>query len=679
MTKRKPRTISRQVLNVFCQSFLDFMLKLFRIGFAILALVIAAGILFPQARTWGVHFLAYYSTGTQAVFALIAAALVSFSLFPSLAVSIASKLGARRSRPWLIDTLVALLCGAGFYVFSSAVPLLGDGQLWIDKLSGSGQEFWLQRGPLTPIAVIQAHHVLNLLFHWDVPAVFRFISVVSGIAVTLAWLRYARCLGQGLMTALLWGFAWGGVALFFGYVELYSIMVAVCSIALAILLISLRRNRFSFWVPFLAVLAAGFHYTAVTLWPAVGFYVYWGIARKPLKPKVVLMVSAILFTLAGIAYFFLGWYRGTETLMPLWPSAISAGGYGFAPRHFIDLANGLFLSAGPLMVLALAILSTRCGQPFWNTEKLLLTLALVVPFAAYFMHNSGLGMARDWDIGATLLLTVPFASLSLWSDRITSLKERTSGMLLVAAWVAIVTIPWIGIQASEARAMARFSDLLRLDPERSANGWDYLGAFYRQRGQTDEWARCYEEALKHSANPRYHYNLAIYNIYLRQWEKSLAHVNAARDAVYADSAITGWEESVIDPRSMVELGFEYEKLARFDDATQVFWLASQLDPNSPLPPTAMAEMIVRRHDLARADGMFRMLLAAFPQHLPEVKRYYMSLTQEKTADKQIEGFSGLAILAKIEGDPSGARESLKRALELAPGESQITAYLAALQ
>jgi tetratricopeptide (TPR) repeat protein len=653
--------------------------KPFRIGFLLLALVVAAGVLFPQARTWGVHFLAYYPTGIRILIAVAAAVLAILSLFPSAAAKFAEKFRATHTRPLLTDVIAALLCGAGFYMFASAVPLLGDGQLWINELANPERVAWVRRGPLTVIALGGVNQFFHGLFGTGEAETFRLTSSLAGVIAVFAWLHYARGIGFGLATALLWGFAWGGVVLFFGYVELYIIMAGMLCLTLAFMLNSVRQNRFSLWVPVMAIIATGFNFIAWTFWPAVGAYIWWGITRKPLKPKTVFLAIAALFFVAGIVYFILGWQHGTEILLPLWPSATSAGGYAFAPRHFVDLANGLLLSAGPLLVLLAAFLWTRHAQPFWNTERLLLALALIVPFAAYFMHNSGLGMARDWDIGATLLLAVPFAALSLWKDGFSEIKERASGSLLVAAWIIAVIVPWIGVQASETRAMTRYADLLRLDPERSANGWDYLGAFYALRNQTEEWARCYEEALKHSDNPRYHYNLALYNISQRQWDQALMHVNAARNAVYADSAITGWEVRVMDPQSMLNVGLKYEKVSRFDDARQVYWLASQLDPNSPLPPTAMAEMIVRLHDLARAEGMFHLLFSTFPQQASEVKRYYVTLTQERTADKQIEGLAGLAVLARIEGDFFGARDNLKRALKLAPEETQFNAYLSALE
>ena len=650
----------------------------FRACVAVLATVVTFGVLFPQARTWGFHFLAYYPFESRIVLAGAAAFLALLSLWPSWIAAAAARIRQIPLRPLLLDAILALFCGIAFYVFASAVPLLGDGQLWIDELSDPGPNIWVRRGPLTMFALDHLHQALRPLTGLNVSGVFRMTSALSGVLAVFAWLRFARAAGTGPLAALLWGFAWGGVALFFGYVELYVIMAGVLSAMLALMLISLRRGRFSLWVPLLGLLAAAFNYAALTFWPAVAAYVVWGVTKRPLKPKAVFLCAAAIMAGAAGAYFVTGWYRGTPILLPLWPTGSSASGYVFQPRHLADLANGLVLACGPFLALLCARLAARREPWEWTGERLLLALALAFPLAAYLMHNSHLGMARDWDIGCALLLAAPFASLSLWTAWRPSSTERAAGLPLVAAWLMLITIPWIGVQASEARALTRFTNLLRLDPERSASGWDYLGAFYRSRNQTDQWARCYEEALKHSDNPRFHYNLAIYHIFRREWEQALGRINTVRDAVYADSALTGWETRLIDTRQIIELGVGYEKLAGTEDAQEVFHLASQLDPFSPLPPMAWAQMIVRTRDLERAEDMFRKLFAAYPQQQAAAKRYYTSLTGERTVAKRIEGYCGLAVAAKIEGDMAGERENLNQALLLSHGDDRIAAYLAAL-
>ena len=650
----------------------------FRACFAVLAAIVTFGVLFPHARTWGFHFLAYYSFESRLLLAGAAALLALLSLWPSWIAAAVARIRQVQLHPLLFDAILALLCGVAFYVFASAVPLLGDGQLWIDELSSPDADIWGRRGPLTMLALDQLHYALRPLIGMDVPGVFRLTSALSGVVAVLAWLRFARAAGVRPLTALLWGLAWGGTALFFGYVELYVIMAGVLSVMLALMLSSLRRGRFSFWVPLLSLLAAAFNYAALTFWPAVAAYVAWGITKRPLKPKAVFFTSCMFMAAAVVTYFVIGWHRGTSILLPLWPGGASASGYVFQPRHLVDLANGLVLACGSFLALLCGQLAARRGRWEWSGERLLLALALVFPLVAYIMHNSHLGMARDWDIGCALLLAVPFASLSLWSEWRPSPRERAAALPLVAAWLMLVTIPWIGVQACEACALTRFTNLLRLDAERSASGWDYLGAFYRLRNEPDQWARCYQEALKHSDNPRYHYNLAIYHIFRREWEQAREQINTVRDAVYADSVVTGWETRQIDTRQLLEMGRTYENLSGTADASMVYRLASQLDPNSPLPPMAMAEMVVRTRDLTRAEEMFRMIFARDAAQESEAKRYYVSLVQEPSVARRIEGYCGLAAVARIEGDAAGAHESLSHALSLSHDDSLIAAYLASL-
>lgn len=648
-------------------------LSVFRGVIAALALLVAAGTLFPHARLWGVHFMAYLPTAGQIGFILLAVLAFVFSFFSARLESFFKRFRIATGRPLLTDLGLAFVCGLGFYAFAMAVPLLGDGQLWVDELATETPDIWIQRGPLTVVVLDQANRIMNALFGTSIQDMFRVISSLCGVIAVFSWLRWARASGAGTVAGLVWGFAWGGTALYFGYAELYIIMAAVMSAAFSLLLISLRRGQMNWAVPLLAGFAVSFNYIALTFWPGIAAYLWWGVTQKTLRAKWVFSGAVVLFALAAAAYFVKGWYLGTFVLLPFWPIPSSVGGSVFDLRHLTDMANGLLLSAGPFIALLITYLTAMRRHWSWTNERLILSLLFLFPFAAYMMHNSHLGMARDWDIGATLMLAVPFASIWLWSEAPFA-RIRTSGLALTFVWLFAVTIPWFTVQASESRAMNRFADLLRLDPERSANGWDYLGAFYRLRDKPDDWARCYREALKHSDNPRYHYNLSINHILNREWELAQKEIQEVRRGVYADSVITSWESWLIDPSKMIEIGQGYEELAGPEFARQTYRLASELNPESPHPPLAMTRMIVRLLELEQAEQMYRMILSQDARILAAEKAYYRNLPTGNSATMQILSYSGLALLARIEGHDHEARDYLNKALSASGNNPQIEKY-----
>ena len=169
----------------------------FRACFAVLAAIVTFGVLFPHARTWGFHFLAYYSFESRLLLAGAAALLALLSLWPSWIAAAVARIRQVQLHPLLFDAILALLCGVAFYVFASAVPLLGDGQLWIDELSSPDADIWGRRGPLTMLALDQLHYALRPLIGMDVPGVFRLTSALSGVVAVLAWLCFAREAGTG--------------------------------------------------------------------------------------------------------------------------------------------------------------------------------------------------------------------------------------------------------------------------------------------------------------------------------------------------------------------------------------------------------------------------------------------------------------------------------------------------
>lgn len=628
---------------------------------------VMVGTLFPQSRSWGFHFLAYYSAPVRWILIAGAAVLLSVGLRWYVRTQ------PPRLQPLTMDILLAVISGIIFFIFRTAVPVLGDGQLWINELNAGGMNIWTRRGPFT----LGMFHFLYDGLYSGLPhgaqALFRDATAVLGAIMIFSWLRLARRLAVSPMIALLFGFTWGGIAQFFGYVELYSVMIVIVTVMIVWMVMSVHHQRPNWLVFVLAAIAPLFHLIAFTFWPAVGLYLWWCITKRTPSRRTLSTILLTFFGIAFAAYLSSGWYRGTEILLPILPMANNPYAL-FSGKHLLDLINEAVLVLGPgLGLLLLAVVNRPRDQAQPDQRYSILFLALAVPIAALIIHNPQLGMPRDWDIGAACWTALPIALIVIWSDLRLDPQSLRRIRLAFAAWIFVLIIPWIGIQVSEARSLARFTDLLRLDPSRSATGWDYLGAYYGRENNLRAIANCYEEALKYENNPRYHRELAVCYAGQREWPMAHAEADMVWKTVSADTIITPWEQKLIDIQPFMNAAGEFLLSGDFDNAHQMYQLASTLNPHSDVPDLALAGLLVCAGEITPAEDRLQTIIARDSTAITAVSRFFNILIHNE--NHPVEGWLGLGVLAKLQGNLDSAEVYVERSYRQSGGIKVIEEYL----
>ncbi|MFH1335677.1 MAG: tetratricopeptide repeat protein, partial [Candidatus Zixiibacteriota bacterium] len=123
-----------------------------------------------------------------------------------------------------------------------------------------------------------------------------------------------------------------------------------------------------------------------------------------------------------------------------------------------------------------------------NVKKQVFRFLLIVALGQLFLNfifNPGLGAPRDWDLFASVGLGYTVLALFLFT-RI-SPDSRLSHLKLNLVIVAFLFIlPWILINASPDKSIARFRNILDLDPKKSRNGHFILGRYFAAIGDTVE-------------------------------------------------------------------------------------------------------------------------------------------------------------------------------------------------
>ena len=647
---------------------------------AIWLLAAVVGLIAPHGRTWGIHFLAYYPPWAATLFGLAA-----------ITCAIVAIRFARDSQPEADGSVVSapstavillVACGAVvvFYLLCAATALLGDGQLWVQSVDLGAHEPWERRGPLTLIAYAAAFHLLKPVLGIGPAQVIAAGSSLAGGAVVAAWLWLAKHLRLPIILALAAGFAYGGVVIFFGYIEIYSLMAAAVTWMLALAAVSMRRGRPSPLVPLIWVLACGLHFIAFAFLPALLVYGWWAVSRRSVELRPALRLSAVALMLSGLAYFAFGWYRGTDTLLPLLPTE-SEGGYALLTlRHGLDLLNGFFFVAAPLAVLLiLRRVVRRESGGAWRGEHTLLLVSLLFPAAAYVVHHAQLGMARDWDIGAAFLPAAPI--ISLFALEGLALRPRQTVMFaaLLGVFAFLFVGPFVGVQASESRSVARFRDLLHLDAAVSPSGWDYLASHYRHQGNEDAWGECYLEALKHSDNLRYHRAVITHYVRTGQWELAARHVDYMRAVIFSDSVVARWEEQQLEPVSLLIVGGKYSDKGDWQNALRAFDMAARLNPESLMPPLAKTGALIARADFARAEAVLVEITRRGDAHTRAAWDFYQSILEGKIKTDPLVGWIGQCLMAKIAGNYPLAEERARQAVKVSGNDKRVAVLLESVQ
>ena len=497
-------------------------------------------------RGWGVHFLAYHPPVHWWLFAGASVCL----LLPAprrliIRASIASVRHLQGRSQYAAPLVLFAATSTVAVAFPSAVHLLGDGYLYLSELPGrtirvdhSPLSFWLVR----------------LLYEFgksslSAESTYRLYSYLSGLVYLLLLIPVARDIaddrvGRAVVIAFLLTAGYGQV--FFGYVETYGL---VYTATLLYLWVGVRVIRAK-----LSPLAAGLtlgaiiplHFLLVCLVPSLLVLLFLRVGRAGARHQnvapvhnattrvatlvAVPAVSLIIVLSLGIDPLnYVDWFAGSHSLPLTSPLGFKAA-YGLLSLgHLSDLVNQQLLTASTAAIVV-AVLGMRALSA--DRQSLFLLAAGAVPLAATAVLNPEIGAFRDWDV-----LAIPSVPLTVWAAAaFTKATERcpnrTSKAVLICGAAGLHTMLWIGLNADEARAERRFTDLLEAAPlsvHARSYGWDTAGRYYRDRGETKLELEANENAT--AANPRNarhwfntglaHYQLEQFRMAIHCWERAV--------------------------------------------------------------------------------------------------------------------------------------------------------------
>ena len=508
------------------------------------------------ASMWGAHFFAFFPPAVLYAATLLVAAFAivadrrpqSFARFGDRA---STALGART-----VPVAIALSVIAGaalFWAFRICHTYLGDGNVIVTEINRRINAL-LPREPLT--SLIQ-YHLFGLTQPWfDTPGrqvedvardAVAVGSVVAGAGFLAAlWplsseLVRLRAPGQAPNDRLLVALTWlclaaqGYIQLFFGYVENYS-FYAVGVVLYLWLCLRCLRGACGLLLPGLALcLCFALHLSSLVL--AIPFLVVIvAVLTAPERRRGAVRDLVALAALALSAAFFLA-RHGANPLAALGNMLHSAfkdprnEGYTFSTRHYRDFLNEQVL-IGPLgmfLFVAALVTLTRARTARRATTATTLFFAIAgsaFAVACWSVGDSNLGYARDWDLLSHSGIVFTVAGLGLFLLRPAKPSTLVACLLIACAVSLYHTVPWIAVNTSEPRSLARLQTL----PLGFGRTEVLVAGWYEHRGdhtRASEWLE--RSIVAFPNNPNSHYMLGMIEMNAYRYDRSLvAFENASK-------------------------------------------------------------------------------------------------------------------------------------------------------
>jgi tetratricopeptide (TPR) repeat protein len=598
---------------------------------SIYLVLLLAPIAYPVSF-WGVDHLSYFDWGVR--LGVIAVSIVAALLFQSIASSATWKNTVRKIMIYVVCPLLLLVI---FYLLRVRTHYLGDGLLRADNLE---KGIWiLPTEPLASLINTASYKLTSAWFGFTSFQAVELVSYISGVLFYFAGLYLVRSLFTNTserawtMVVLLFS---GMTLLFCGYVESYMLLPAAIALFLGTAIRSLKEELSPGWAPAAYLVLLSFHLSSVYLLPAVALLTYilfkrhryiWAIAGV-ITIAVSLLVVYTLPALTGQAAA-----EATKAMIPLSPSGNFY--WLFSGLHMIDIANELFLIAGPALIAILALLISRKK---FAAEKHAIRGFLLVASGGAFLYlillDPRLGYAGDWDLFAPAGVIITTLALFMIALAGSKRIQRLAHVALMATALAVFA-SYALVNANYNTAMEREVAVYSMYGERGGIGLEMMGADLKRHDKLGEAVQLLRKAVKLRPHPRTYSRLAEIMALQNRLNEARYY---AEEGLKVDSTsvplliITGivdarekkFEDAVAQLRKAIRLepnnasshltlGTIYSNLERYSEAEPELREAVRLDPKNASARYGLANCLFNEQKLKDAETEARMAIQLQPK------------------------------------------------------------------
>lgn len=401
--------------------------------------------------------------------------------------------------------ILYLICGLAiigvlFYILRDRVNLLGDSYLRIEEL---------QKKRLARLFADTPGEALDYFVHWITYAhilkplkisalvSYQIWSIVAGLIYTfVAWLIASK-LRQYIIDrwlSFLWIMSWGGLMLFCGYAENYSLAAACLLITMYFAIDFIYSGKKFLAMLGAFVLAFCFHNLTVIILPAIWYAVISQTSDTRKKTFPVLVVVSLAIS----AYLIATRIGSPEGALILFDSISEPGYTLFSGAHLLDILNQLLLVSPAFLALLFFQNFRNHPKPEYQKLTVFFWIAAGSGLAALFFIDPKLGMARDWDLFALPLMTFHLAVFmnADWNQINRPIKI---GLITIALGFTLI---WILVNSNQTWALERYRQIAGMDNIRGGYNYEVLGNYHYDRQNYAASEDAFAKSVARKPHPR---------------------------------------------------------------------------------------------------------------------------------------------------------------------------------
>jgi len=544
--------------------------------------LVVLGLILPDSLSWGFNFAEYLATIARAALLILTVGfifLLSVTRTPRALADLWTNTVGRLPQ-WLGYTLASALLLSAFLLFRSRVYFYGDGLSIIASLSDPAAPPFTHQQLVQPLSSYGFYYLLRLSqwFGQSTPSlVMAVVNSVAGLFATFALWRIANVLdrdGRERWFRFTASVTSGAVILFFGYVEFYTIPIAVALWSLAFTLRYCKTGGGIAGALILGVIACGFHLLMLPFL-LVGLFaaVHKGRESGPsADPLTRISVALILF---GAPLISIAWHL-TQTypvFIPAFPG-MAHSYWLLSPQHLNDLAQLILLIAPLGLMLYLLSLANSSSRVIQREHRILFLLTLMTVTMSIWIDPL-IGMARDWDLLSICAFPLTLYGINRFLLSAPHSENYHAATAIVFVIGALLLIPQIAEKRNANTALERLDAVVWHDAHYQA---DYDRAY-----RCVSWGWLIQEQSEHP-------------------ERSLKFFHRR---IQADSSSANcWHY----------IGVYYRGVEEYDSAAFYFAGAIERDPSNVSYLSDLAILELRRNHLSNAQGAIEYALRIEPDN-----------------------------------------------------------------
>ncbi|MCP4704704.1 MAG: hypothetical protein GY865_08850, partial [candidate division Zixibacteria bacterium] len=504
-----------------------------------------------------------------------------------------------------------LLVGLLFYLLRVHVHTLGDGYQRVYQV-----EKGYLHNPPEPLDFF-LHSILymglNPLFGIEAETIYTSLSIIFGIlfVIGIYLFKFPESINKssGSLVKMLI-LSLGGIQIFFGYVESYSLLYPATLLFILYAYRYLLIKSGLIITTILFVLAISSHQLGYILLPAFCYLLYFNlrIVKPSNKSEKILPIIISLIVLMTL----IGFYINQSLKFPQYQTSISdmllpfysASEYSIISfAHIIDIFNEILLIAPMIIILVPLFIKYKTTEISKKQIKYFFYLMIGPSILFICLFDPKLGMARDWDLFSTPMAIVGLVVILLSLERkhfnTMSKYAKTSLIFGTLFFVAV----WIFMNSSESRQLIRAEKLLEVSSKNRSYSLELIAHHYWQILDDKEKAlEFYYRIDEENRSARICQKITQLEYKLKHYRKAIksAYLGISKDDKMIDLYVlcgASYQKLKIYPKALEYLlkarklkpkhsytysylGNTYLKMDSLGKALESHKMSAQLDPNS---------------------------------------------------------------------------------------------------